>query len=99
MSEQTDAIDVTVCEEIKAERVRQQREERWSHEHDDLHERGELADAAAFYASVRNIADLWPWDVDFIRKHPRRRQLVIAAALIVAEIERIDRAEKEHDDE
>lgn len=91
MIEKIDAIDVSVCEEIKAERLRQQRQEGWSHAHDDSHVNGELADAAAFYASVKNIGDLWPWDSDWIKEHKRRRQLVIAAALIVAEIERLDR--------
>lgn len=37
--------------------------------------------------------DVWPWEVhqDKRRKHSRRRSLVIAGALIVAEIERLDR--------
>lgn len=40
----------------------------------------------------------WPWAKEFDKKnkptHPRRKQLIIAAALILAEIERIDRATK-----
>lgn len=35
---------------------------------------------------------LWPWDHDFPYDTPRRARLVKAAALIVAEIERLDRA-------
>lgn len=38
--------------------------------------------------------DAWPWSPEWDKrdKHDRRRQLVIAGALIVAEIERLDRA-------
>lgn len=35
----------------------------------------------------------WPWDPDFWKPKDRRRNLVRAAALIIAEIERLDRAE------
>ena len=36
--------------------------------------------------------DLWPWAASWWKPKNRRRDLVRAAALIVAEIERIDRA-------
>lgn len=36
--------------------------------------------------------DLWPWDLDFWKPKSPRRDLVRAAALIIAEIERIDRS-------
>ncbi|WP_312966710.1 hypothetical protein [Acinetobacter gerneri] len=35
--------------------------------------------------------DLWPWDLDFWKPKNPRRDLVRAAALIIAEIEKIDR--------
>lgn len=35
---------------------------------------------------------LWPWDWKWWKPHKTRRNLVKAAALIVAEIERLDRA-------
>lgn len=35
---------------------------------------------------------LWPWDREFWKPKHKRRNLIKAAALIVAEIERIDRA-------
>lgn len=35
---------------------------------------------------------LWPWDASWWKPKDRRRDLVRAAALIVAEIERLDRA-------
>lgn len=68
--------------------------------HDDGHDNGELADAAACYAakSRSNIDPrLWPWgelrrpetDVSDIE---RNAQLVHAGALIIAELERRERA-------
>ena len=42
--------------------------------------------------------DLWPWDQDFWKPENPRKDLVRAAALLIAEIERIDRSkEKEND--
>ena len=35
--------------------------------------------------------DLWPWDLDFWKPKNPRQDLVRAAALIIAEIERMDR--------
>lgn len=102
----------TALDDIAAERRRQIEKEDWSLEHDDQHEDGSLADAAACYASTTRAfkaeehvgagykpytvySELWPksWaDHWFKPKRDRRRQLVKAAALIVAEIERLDRA-------
>lgn len=79
-----------VLREIANERVRQIAEEGWTPEHDDEHDKGELADAAATYATtydVRGLIQPWP-----ISRKDRRSDLVKAAALLVAEIERIDRA-------
>jgi hypothetical protein len=82
--------------DIAAERQRQIETEGWTPEHDDEHGKGELADAAACYAHgelIRDEADgfLWPWDEDWWKPSDRRRELIKAGALIVAEIERIDR--------
>lgn len=38
------------------------------------------------------MKDLWPWDIKWWKPSDRRRDLVKAAALILAEIERLDRA-------
>lgn len=38
------------------------------------------------------VPDLWPWGLDFWKPKNPRRDLVRAAALIIAEIERIDRS-------
>ena len=86
-----------VVSEILVERQQQTTLEGWDKEHDDYeHSEGELAAAAACYAytQVENLP--WPWErqSDKRGKHDRRRQLVIAAALLVAEIERLDRSQR-----
>lgn len=40
---------------------------------------------------IRFLKWLWPWSMEWWKPTTQRRDLVIAAALIVAEIERIDR--------
>lgn len=89
-----------VIEEIAAERERQVTNERWSLTHDDQHTEEELALAAVCYAhpkpkmhgwSGQKVPMTWPWDGDSWKPKDRRRNLVRAAALIVAEIERSDR--------
>lgn len=40
------------------------------------------------------ICDMWPWEPHWFKPKDKRRNLVIAGALIVAEIERLDRAER-----
>lgn len=96
---------MTIIEEISAERIRQMNVEGWTTEHDDRHDMGELANAAACYAMTPAgrdyyVADaamkkvwrwLWPWPLESWRPKDRRRDLIRAAALIVAEIERLDR--------
>lgn len=83
--------------DVYAERVRQVEVEGWTAEHDDAHSSGELALAGAAYArgSVANdnlfAPSFWPWDRKWWKPGPPRRMLVKAAALLIAEIERIDR--------
>jgi hypothetical protein len=89
---------------IQAERRRQVNVEGWTPEHDDTHANGELADAAACYAIVPRplvagtmasiFERLWPWSREWWKPADRRRNLIKAGALIVAEIERLDRAAK-----
>lgn len=87
-------------EDIAAERRRQVEAEGWTPEHDDAHSNGELAQAAACYArqavsraSALAIPLSWPWEDGWWKPGSHRRNLVKAAALMVAEIERLDRAE------
>lgn len=107
--------------DVVAERERQKTVEGWTAEHDDDHDDGELAMAAALYAAPEKLfkiertansvewVDPWPWHdqeegarggwitvnaLDKRKKHKKgsgRRALVIAAALLIAEIERLDR--------
>jgi hypothetical protein len=88
--------------DVIAERERQMQAEGWTPEHDDTHSCGELAAAAACYAhpapwgvrpsSVTEPPQIWPWSREWWKPKDRRANLVRAAALIVAEIERLDRA-------
>lgn len=113
MTDQQSAIEM-----IAAERSRQINSEGWTAEHDDEHDGGDLADAAACYADaasaiargapptdLHNIADdfslydgqhgnlQWPWELEWLKLSPDPiRNLVKAGALIVAEIERLQRA-------
>ena len=92
---------------VADERHRQIRVEGWTPEHDDQHDDGALAMAAAAYAvestcnngwSVRGSwakgVHLWPWGERFWKPKDRRRNLIRAGALIVAEIERLDRSQE-----
>lgn len=85
---------------ISAERERQVAKEGWTLEHDDGHTGGEIAITAAVYASpwplrMRGDGQEWFDPIEagscWVKDHPRLRQLVIAGALIVAEIERLQR--------
>jgi len=89
--------------DVLAERWRQVAGEGWTPEHDDKHDRGEMAYAAACYALqtrsgvgmgwLHDIIDrLWPWSAEWWKPKTKRANLVRAGALILAEIERIDRA-------
>ncbi len=93
----------TVAGELLIERKRQVNSEHYGTAHDDQHAGGELAQAAAAYClnSAAQVGGgdgdhyalaVWPWLVEeFNAKNPRRN-LIRAGALIIAEIERLDRA-------
>lgn len=86
-------------DDVLAERKRQVEAEGWTPEHDDGHDKGEMALAAACYVLASNwsraaadfIARYWPWDRSWWKPSSRRRDLVKAGALIFAEIDRLDR--------
>ena len=88
------------AQDVLAERRRQVESEGWTPEHDDEHASGALADAAACYAVFpvagtelpKGYYSLWPWDRGWWKPKDRRSNLVKAGALILAEIERLDRA-------
>jgi hypothetical protein len=87
--------------DVLSERRRQIESEGWTSEHDDQHHTGAMAKAAACYANPRKHRDPrivtpldWPqeWGAKWWKPKDRRHDLVRAAALILAEIERLDRA-------
>ena len=88
---------MNVIEEIAAERRRQMEVEGWTPEHDDKYDHGEMAAAATCYAYTgarcgRSIfSSVWPWSWDWYKPTTTRRNLIKAAALLLAEIERLDR--------
>lgn len=114
-----DTAPLTGSDLIAAERQRQVAAEGWSNAHDDEHASGEMAMAAACYATPipiraemnapckycnsieecdhvfrpREWRDPWPFDAKWDKrgKHGRIRQLVIAGALVAAEIDRLQR--------
>lgn len=95
----------TVIDEIAQERQRQINDEGWTEAHDEQWFDGELATAASCYADpdppMRTETKYrkepiyfpmrWPWGISWWKPTTRRRDLIKAAALIVAEIERLDR--------
>lgn len=96
----------TASRDVLAERQRQISVEGWTPEHDDEHNGGELSAAAASYAieanalldgmrpdATRGAPFCWQWDPAWWKPSADpRRNLVKAGALILAEIERLDRA-------
>jgi hypothetical protein len=88
------------------ERARQRRMEGYDDEHDDAHEDFSLSSAAIAYimdARLRGTTGHgftetppthWPWDINDWKPKGVRHALVVAGALIIAEIERIDRFER-----
>jgi hypothetical protein len=82
--------------EVMAERQRQIAAEGFTVEHDDKSSGHNLALAAAAYAMngpypMDDPPWFWPWDRKWWKPKDERRDLVRAAALIIARIEQIDR--------
>lgn len=93
------SVGVTTAElEVLNERQRQVEREGWDAAHDDKHHTGDLARLAAAYAMRSTGMDgdqvevLFGEPATWSKDHPPRRCLVIAGALILAELARIDRA-------
>ncbi|ASC68626.1 hypothetical protein B9P52_32045 [Achromobacter denitrificans] len=84
--------------DVLAERERQISVEGWSTHHDDAYTGDQLALAASCYAlppgefEIPGPPQQWPWPSAWWKPGDRRRELVKAGALILAEIERLDRA-------
>ncbi|WP_319798280.1 hypothetical protein [Nitrobacter sp.] len=92
----TKAID-----DVIAERKRQIEVEGWEPGNDAEYFSGELAAAAACYAlnayayGANTAPPDWPWDVKWWKPKDKRRDLVRAAALLLADIERLDKLQEE----
>jgi len=89
--------------DVLAERQRQVSVEGWTPEHDDEHRTGGMAVAAACYAAwsmpsrpaSEVVAVMWPWtgwSHQWFKPKDTRHNLIRAGALLLAEIERLDRA-------
>lgn len=86
--------------DVLAERQRQIDVKGWTPEHDDGHGGGSLSLAATAYiewphcvcSHSRDVPVSWPWDPSDFKPKDRRTNLCKATALLLAEIERYDRA-------
>lgn len=85
---------------IHTERRRQIVQEGWTEQHDDEHDDGAMAKAAAIYHlhatgkcrfGDNGIPLGWPWDAQWWKPKDPMRDLVRAGALYVAEKERLCR--------
>lgn len=90
--------DLRVLNEIKTEREKQ-RGKGFDSSHDDRYTDNELPQAAIAYALNAALPQahvdcpfFWPWAVQCFKPEGRRADMIKAAALLVAEIERMDRA-------
>lgn len=91
------AAMTAAARDVLAERRRQVEQEGWTPERDNAYDAGELSLAAACYALAGDgphatVPEDWPWDYGWWKPSSDRRNLVKAGALILADIERIDRA-------
>ena len=92
---------------IGEERRRQIKIEGWTLEHDDTHTDGEMLRAAVIYMNHGTERQspiqpsgaplAWPWGVEWWKPKDRRRNLIRAGALCLAEKQRLSRAGKPSD--
>ncbi|HEI8707160.1 TPA: hypothetical protein SLG25_003793 [Citrobacter freundii] len=87
--------------DVLAERQRQTSVKGYTKQQDDTYIEGELAAAAISYIEPLAAEEYWPadWHDDSFKPSDYRRNLVKACALLIAEIERIDRQTEGSNDE
>ncbi len=90
-----------VAQEALQERLRQVAKEGFTAAHDDDHDDGQMAAAAACYLLYSDAypnagqpPEQWPWEAAWWKPKEYRRDLIRALALVIAEVERLDRAHK-----
>ena len=92
----------SAAREVLTERIRQIMVEGYTAEQDDQYTTGQLADAATAYAAwartwnlpyaeCTHTPALWPWAPETWKPQSQRQMLIKAGALILAELERLDR--------
>lgn len=101
LEEEKSAIDLI------AEERKRQISKGFNWKHDDEHDCHQLSDAAIVYAAPGplryQVMNWWPWDKKWLKEDDsfttqgRIRELVKAGALIVAEIERLQRTINNYD--
>lgn len=86
-------------EQIEKERKRQVSEKGYTAKHDDAHKSGQIANHAAALATtwLDCVDTMYPYSEEAIKmglkNQDRKTQLIKAGALIVAELERLERLE------
>lgn len=93
-------VQTAAARDVLAERQRQISVEGRTPAHDDQYTAGDMASAAACYAAQGRHhypepgrpGPSWPWAAEWWKPSTYRRNLEKAGALILAEIERLDRA-------
>lgn len=90
--------------DVLNERLRQQKEEGWTAAHDDQYNHSSKLVMAATKYALHNLnpavdgKNWWPWDLSWFKPKDQRSNLIKASALLLAEIDRIDRiAERRKD--
>lgn len=89
------ATQTSAVSDVLLERKRQLLEKGFSTQQDDTYIGGELAAAAISYIEPMEAESYWPadWHDDSFKPTHYRRNLVKATALLLAELERLDRQE------
>lgn len=101
-ADKRDAL-TAAARDVLAERRRQVDAEHRTLEEDDAMTSGQMATVAGYYALASGhpherdlgrgtVPSYWPWTAEWWKPRDRRRNLVRAGALILAEVERLDRA-------
>lgn len=89
----------SIIAEIIAERNHQINDKGYTFKNDDAYINNELIDASIAYilnatGNATLATDCWPWNLEYFKPSEKRRDIIKAIALLIAEVERIDRRNK-----